>query len=82
MVCGHELSLSLGAYERAVTAVLNARLIPITSQFIRAVLSVMEVRNIKAPMMVMKCDGSLTRIEEALEKPVESIFFQALPQAL
>lgn len=74
VVCGHELSLSLGAYERAVTAVLNARLIPITSQFIRAVLSVMEMRNIKAPMMVMKCDGSLVRIEEALEKPVESIF--------
>lgn len=74
VVCGHELSLSLGAYERAVTAVLNARLIPITSQFIRAVLSVMEARNIKAPMMVMKCDGSLVRIEEALEKPVESIF--------
>lgn len=74
VVCGHELSLSLGAYERAVTAVLNARLIPITSQFIRAVLSVMEKRNIKAPMMVMKCDGSLARIEEALEKPVESIF--------
>lgn len=74
VVCGHELSLSLGAYERAVTAVLNARLIPITSQFIRAVLSVMEARNIKAPMMVMKCDGSLARIEEALEKPVESIF--------
>ncbi|AKB30539.1 Hydantoinase [Methanosarcina siciliae T4/M] len=74
VVCGHELSLSLGAYERAVTATLNARLIPITSQFIRAVLSVMEARNIKAPMMVMKCDGSLARIEEALEKPVESIF--------
>jgi len=74
VVCGHELSLSLGAYERAVTAVLNARLIPITSQFIRAVLAVMEARNIKAPMMVMKCDGSLARIEEALEKPVESIF--------
>ena len=74
VVCGHELSLSLGAYERAVTAVLNARLIPITTQFIRAVLSVMEARNIKAPMMVMKCDGSLARIEEALEKPVESIF--------
>lgn len=74
VVCGHELSLSLGAYERAVTAVLNARLIPITSRFIQAVLSVMGTRNIKAPLMVMKCDGSLSRIEEALEKPVESIF--------
>lgn len=74
VVCGHELSLDLGAYERAVTAVLNARLIPINSRFIRAVLSVMKSRNITAPLMVMKCDGSLIRIEDALEKPVESIF--------
>ncbi len=74
VVCGHELSLDLGAYERAVTATLNARLIPINSHFIRAVLSVMEVRNIRAPLMVMKCDGSLARIEDAVEKPVESIF--------
>lgn len=74
VVCGHELSLDLGAYERAVTAALNARLIPINSRFIRAVLSVMEARKITAPLMVMKCDGSLARIEEALEKPVESIF--------
>jgi N-methylhydantoinase A/oxoprolinase/acetone carboxylase beta subunit len=74
VVCGHELSLNLGAYERAVTAVLNARLIPITSRFIQSVLSVMDTRNIKTPLMVMKCDGSLARIEETLEKPVESIF--------
>lgn len=74
VVCGHELSLDLGAYERAVTAALNARLIPINSRFIRAVLSVMKARNITAPLMVMKCDGSLARIEAALEKPVESIF--------
>lgn len=74
VVCGHELSLNLGAYERAVTSVLNARLIPVTSQFIRAVLKAMEKRDIKAPLMVMKCDGSLVRIQEALKKPVETIF--------
>ena len=67
VVCGHELSLNLGAYERAVTSVLNARFIPITSQFIRAVLKVMEKKDIKAPLMVMKCDGSLVRIQEALK---------------
>ncbi len=32
VVCGHELSQELGAYERAATAVLNAQLIPITYQ--------------------------------------------------
>lgn len=74
VVCGHELSMDLGAYERAVTATLNARLIPINSLFIRSVLAAMRAKNISAPLMVMKCDGSLARLEEAEEKPVESIF--------
>ncbi|WP_231622076.1 hydantoinase/oxoprolinase family protein [Methanococcoides methylutens] len=74
VVCGHELSSSLGAYERAVTALLNAQLIPVTDQFIRSILSVMEEKGIDADLMMMKCDGSLVRIEDALKKPVESIF--------
>ncbi len=74
VVCGHELSMSLGAYERAVTALLNAELIPVSKQFIKSVQEVMEEKEIKAILMMMKCDGSLVRIEEALQKPVESIF--------
>jgi len=74
VVCGHELSSSLGAYERAVTALLNAQLIPVTDQFIRSILSVMKKKGIDADLMMMKCDGSLVRIEDALKRPVESIF--------
>lgn len=74
VVCGHELSMSLGAYERAVTALLNAELIPVSKQFIKSVQAVMEEKEIKATLMMIKCDGSLVRIEEALQKPVESIF--------
>ena len=74
VVCGHELSMSLGAYERAVTALLNAELIPVSKQFINSVQTVMREKEIKATLMMMKCDGSLVRIEEALQKPVESIF--------
>jgi N-methylhydantoinase A/oxoprolinase/acetone carboxylase beta subunit len=74
VVCGHELSMSLGAYERAVTALLNAQLIPVTDQFIRSILSVMEKKGIDADLMMMKCDGSLVTIDDALKKPVESIF--------
>ena len=37
VVCGHELSLDLGAYERGITAYLNAQLIPIANQFIRSI---------------------------------------------
>ena len=74
VVCGHELSMSLGAYERAVTALLNAELIPVSKQFIESIQAVIEEKEIKATLMMMKCDGSLVRIEEALQKPVESIF--------
>lgn len=74
VVCGHELSMSLGAYERAVTALLNAELIPVSKQFIKSIQAVMEEKEIKATLMMMKCDGSLVHIEEALQKPVESIF--------
>ncbi|MDD2615515.1 MAG: hydantoinase/oxoprolinase family protein [Methanosarcina sp.] len=74
VVCGHELSTSLGAYERAVTALLNAELIPVSKQFINSVRTIMQEKEIKATLMMMKCDGSLVSIEEALQKPVESIF--------
>ncbi|KKH91862.1 hydantoinase [Methanosarcina sp. 1.H.T.1A.1] len=74
VVCGHELSQGLGAYERAVTALLNAQLIPINESFIKSVKAVMQEKNIDARLMMMKCDGSLVRIEDALERPVESIF--------
>jgi N-methylhydantoinase A/oxoprolinase/acetone carboxylase beta subunit len=74
VVCGHELSQDLGAYERSVTALLNAQLIPETNQFIKSIYSVMDEKNITATLMMMKCDGSLIKIEEALKKPVETIF--------
>ena len=74
VVCGHELSQDLGAYERAITAFLNAQLIPITHKFIQAIIREFESRGIKANMLMLKCDGSVVGIEEALEKPIETIF--------
>ncbi|MFI5383260.1 MAG: hydantoinase/oxoprolinase N-terminal domain-containing protein [Methanosarcina thermophila] len=74
VVCGHELSQDLGAYERAITAFLNAQLIPITHKFIQAIVKEFEVRGINANLLMLKCDGSVVGIEEALEKPIETIF--------
>ena len=74
VVCGHELSQDLGAYERGVTAYLNAQLIPIANQFMVAVTAEIRRRNIEANLMMLKCDGSVVGIEEALKKPIESIF--------
>ena len=73
-VCGHELSQELGAYERAVTAFLNAQLIPITRQFIQSIILEIKQRKIDARILMLKCDGSIVGIKDALKKPIETIF--------
>jgi N-methylhydantoinase A/oxoprolinase/acetone carboxylase beta subunit len=74
VVCGHELSLDLGAYERGVTAYLNAQLIPIANQFIRSIKEEISRREMNTKLLMLKCDGSVVGINEALEKPIETIF--------
>ncbi|UWP61015.1 hydantoinase/oxoprolinase family protein [Ruminococcus gauvreauii] len=73
VVCAHELSGSLGFYERTVTAVLNARLIPIIRNLITTVYDVMRERGIRAPVMIVRGDGSLMRADYAVERPVETV---------
>lgn len=74
VVCGHELSQDLGAYNRGITAFLNAQLIPITDHFIETIISEMVRRQMNARVLMLKCDGSVVGIDEAKEKPIESIF--------
>lgn len=74
VVCGHELSLDLGAYERGITAYLNAQLIPVANQFICSIREEISRRGMDSRLLMLKCDGSVVGINEALEKPIESIF--------
>jgi N-methylhydantoinase A/oxoprolinase/acetone carboxylase beta subunit len=71
--CGHELTSKLDAPRRALTCALNARLIPQLQQLIRAVAGLLAARGIKAPLMVVKGDGSLIEASVAIECPVETI---------
>lgn len=73
VVCGHELSSSLGYNERTVTSVMNSRLIPIIRELMDSVKKVMNEHGIKAPLMIVKGDGSIMSEEVALERPVETI---------
>lgn len=59
VVCAHQLSSELGFHERTVTAVLNARLMPLITDLIAAVKDSMACRGLNAPLMVVKGDGSL-----------------------
>ena len=71
--CGHELTSKLDAPRRALTTALNAKLIPQLQQLIRAVEGLMAEKGVRAPLMVVKGDGSLVSAEFALGRPVETI---------
>lgn len=73
VVVGHELTTELGILERSVTAVLNARLLPVIEGFMDGVEGALRKRCINAPIMVYKGDGSLMSVERAKTRPVETI---------
>ncbi len=73
VACGHELSTELGFYERTVTAVLNAKLIPIIQELINSVREGLLEKKISAPIMIVRGDGSLMGEQVARERPIETI---------
>mgnify|MGYP005837491055 CR=1 FL=1 len=73
VTCSHELSVRLDAPRRALTTLLNARLIGEIHRLIAAVRGLLAERAISAPLMVVKGDGSLVTAETALARPVETI---------
>ena len=73
VVAAHQLSTDLGMHERTVTAVLNARLIPLITDLIDSVKQGMERLKIEAALMVVRGDGSLISETMAREKPIETI---------
>jgi N-methylhydantoinase A/oxoprolinase/acetone carboxylase beta subunit len=68
-----ELSSSLDAPRRALTAVLNARLIPRISNLIDAVQRAMAQLQIHCPLMIVKGDGSLALAESVATRPIETV---------
>ncbi len=72
-VVGHDLTGELGIYERTVTAVLNARLIPSIVEFLDGTVGSLRARGVECPVMVAKGDGSLMSVEAARERPIETI---------
>jgi N-methylhydantoinase A/oxoprolinase/acetone carboxylase beta subunit len=73
VVCGHELTNRLNAMKRVSTAVLNARLIPLIRHLMDSVKKVLEEKGCRAPLMVVKGDGTLISEMEARQHPVDTI---------
>ena len=73
VTCGHELSSRLDAPRRAMTCVLNARLVPIVQRLLEAAERSFGALGVRAPAMVVRGDGALIGAEVARLKPVETI---------
>jgi N-methylhydantoinase A/oxoprolinase/acetone carboxylase beta subunit len=73
ITCSHELSSSLGGPRRALTAVLNARLINLLERLIAGTQHTMTEQGLSCPLMVVKGDGSLLEADFAHTRPVETV---------
>jgi N-methylhydantoinase A/oxoprolinase/acetone carboxylase beta subunit len=71
--CSHHLSARLNGPKRAVTAVLNARLIAIIDELVGTTERTLDERGISAPLMVVRGDGSLVSASFVRERPIETI---------
>jgi N-methylhydantoinase A/oxoprolinase/acetone carboxylase beta subunit len=68
-----ELSSSLDAPRRALTATLNARLIARVTMLIEAVNRSMQQLHIDCPLMIVKGDGTLALAESVATRPIETV---------
>ncbi|MEM9045476.1 MAG: hydantoinase/oxoprolinase family protein [Pseudomonadota bacterium] len=73
VTCSHELSAQVGGPKRALTALLNARLIGMIDRLIAGVEDLLTDREVKAPLMVVRGDGSLVSARFARQRPIETI---------
>ncbi len=68
-----ELSSALDAPRRALTAVLNARLISRVTQLISAVRRAMIEQGIDCPLTIVKGDGALASADAIAARPIETV---------
>ena len=73
VTCSHDLTAKLNGPKRALTSVLNARLIGIIRHLVDATSALLGARGIGAPLMIVKGDGSLLSLGEARKRPIETI---------
>ena len=63
----------MNSLQRGASTLLNARLIPIIQDFIKAIHKALEERNIHAEVVIMRSDSSLMSEAFAAQRPVETL---------
>jgi N-methylhydantoinase A/oxoprolinase/acetone carboxylase beta subunit len=69
----HHLSAKLGGPKRALTALLNARLVGMIARLIDRAEGKLRDLGITAPLMVVRGDGALISADQARARPIETI---------
>jgi N-methylhydantoinase A/oxoprolinase/acetone carboxylase beta subunit len=73
VTASHELTSKLGGPRRALTTLLNARLISMIDRLLSATYGFLAGRGIEAPLMVVRGDGALVSAAFARARPIETI---------
>ncbi len=73
VACSHELSARLNGPKRALTCLLNARLLGLIDELGQATTRTMADMGIDAPLMLVRGDGSLVSAAFAMNRPIETI---------
>jgi N-methylhydantoinase A/oxoprolinase/acetone carboxylase beta subunit len=73
VTASHELTSKLGGPRRALTTLLNARLISMIDRLVAATEGFLARRGIDAPLMVVRGDGALVSAAFARARPIETI---------
>jgi len=73
VVCGHSLFSESNIIKRGASALLNARLISVIEDFLKAVGKALKERNISAPIVIVRSDGSLMSSAFTATRPVETL---------
>ncbi len=73
VICGHELFSDLNYIKRGASTLLNARLVPVIEEFLRAITVSLQRLGIQAPVVIVRSDGTLMSQGMTREKPVETL---------
>lgn len=73
VICAHELSSELGYEERTVTAILNSHLLSVVADLIEKIEKVLKDAEIDAPLQIVKGNGTMMYLDEALSHPIETV---------